>query len=146
MSELTKDEILGSCDALDYRAIINRPFLCNKTWQRSHKASFTSNRVRVPCISPTHPTLSLILGSDWRMWSGGSEALKSRYTSDNDAAWLQMGAFLVALKIWQQNASDFRRYGNYPREVTTPAIRCWVLCHVLHAISIPHNLANHTDL
>ena len=33
------------------------------------------------------------------MQSGESEAHKSRYTSNNNGAWLQMGAFLVALEI-----------------------------------------------
>jgi len=65
------------------------------------------------------------------MCSGESEAQKSRYASDNNATRLQTGAFLVGLKIWQQNASGFRRYGNYPREVTAPAIIAGVLCHML---------------
>jgi len=69
---------------------------------------------------PCHNT-----GSDWCMWSVESKAQKSRYTSDNNSTWLQTGTFLIVLKIWQQNASGFRRYGNYPREVTAPAIICW---------------------
>ena len=56
---------------------------------------------------------------------GESEAQKSRYTSHNNATWLQTGAFLIALKIWQQNGSGFRHYGNYPREVTALAVMYW---------------------
>ena len=59
------------------------------------------------------------------MWSGESEARQSRYTTDNNAVRLQTGAFLITLKIWQQNASGFRNYSNYPREVTAPALMCW---------------------
>ena len=81
------------------------------------------------------------------MWSGESEAQKSGYTSDNNATWLQTSAFLIALKIWQQNVSSFRRYGNYPREVAAPTIACWGTVHVLAAqyINLSHTLANNSD-
>jgi len=72
----------------------------------------------------------------WWIWSS-----KTRYTSGNYAPWLKMGAYLIALKVWQQSASGFRRYGNYPREVTAtcnqvlgyyvtsdPGIRCVFAC------------------
>ena len=62
------------------------------------------------------------------------------YTSDNNAVRRHAGAFLIALKIWQENASGFRRYGNYPREVTAPVTLC---CHVL-AAPYSHTLANHS--
>jgi len=92
--------------------------------------------------------------SDGRMWSGEFEAQKSRYTSDSNAAWLQTGALLIALQIWQQNASGFRRYGNYPREVTAPAVIYWgtishagcaililhILSRIIHPINIEHAL------
>jgi len=55
------------------------------------------------------------------MWSDKCEAKKFKYTCDNTVMWLQTGI----LKIWQQNASGFRRYGNYPREVTAPAVIRW---------------------
>jgi len=67
----------------------------------------------------------LIPGSDGWMWSGESEAQKFRYTSDYNAAWLLMGAFLIALKIWQHNASGFRHYGNYPRDATALTVIYW---------------------
>jgi len=75
------------------------------------------------------------------MRSGESEAQKSRYTSDKNVAWLQMGAFLITLlKIWLQNASGFRRYSNYPREVTALAVMCWP-----PHINPPHTHGNHSD-
>jgi len=69
------------------------------------------------------------------MWSDESEALKSRYTSDNNVVWLQTGVFLIALKIWQQNATSFRSQGNYPREVTDQAITCWGSVRACHNIN-----------
>ena len=38
-------------------------------------------------------------GSDGRMWSGEPKAQKSRHTSDNNAAWLQTGAFPGAVLL-----------------------------------------------
>ena len=65
------------------------------------------------------------------MWSGESEAQNSRYTSDNNVMWLLTGAFLIALKVWQQrwvapNASATNWEKLQPRRS-----RAWVLCHVL---------------
>ena len=78
----------------------------------------------------------------WRIWTP-----KVPIHIDNISTWLQTGAFLIALKIWQQNASGFRRYDNYPREVTAPGVQlgyyvtCWPL--VLAAPYL-HTLANHS--
>jgi len=45
---------------------------------------------------------------------------------------------MIALKIWQQNASSFRRYGNCPGEVTTHSIMCWgTMSLACRAIFIP---------
>jgi len=74
------------------------------------------------------------------MRSGESEARmqKYRYTSDNNEVRRHAGAFLIALKIWRENVSGFRRYGNYPREVTAPATMYWyyVTCwpHHIHIL------------
>ena len=74
---------------------------------------------------------------------GESEAQKSRYTSDNNAAWLQTGAFSNPLKIWQPNASGFRHYGNYPRENKARQSYAGILCHML-AAPYSHSLGNHS--
>ena len=73
--------------------------------------------------------------SDRPMWSGESEAQKSRYTSDNYAAWLKTGAFLIALKIWQKNAGNCNRMNLAFIDVRIwSAIAYFFFCFTLHIL------------
>jgi len=84
------------------------------------------------------------------MRSSKSKTQKSRYTSDNNAVWLLAGAFLIALKIWQQNASGLRPSSDYRSYSPSDQVLGYTVTRLPRDINPSQSLAgsceNHSDL